>query len=208
MKALLKKLYWALMAALPPLRPVYRTRATQTPVSLRALLAYRFGRRRGVYWPIHPSSVVVDAHRIHIGIETSPGLMPGCYIQGSNGVEVGDYTQVAAGVALISANHALTDNRAHLACPPIRIGPYCWLGTHCVILPGVTLGEYTVVGAGAIVTKSFDAGYQVLAGNPARVIRVLDPAECVLHRSADEFHGFIAAADFPAFRSRHLDPIQ
>lgn len=208
MKSLLKRAYWAILRAMPMLRPVYQTRDTQTPISLRSLLTYRFSRRRALYWPTHASSVVVDPHRIHIGIETSPGLMPGCYIQGSNGVVIGDYTQVAAGVAIISANHALTDNRAHVACPPVRIGRYCWLGAHAVILPGVTLGEYTVVGAGAVVTKSFERGYQVVAGNPARVIRELDPSECVLHRSAEEFHGFIPARDFPAFRQLHLDVIQ
>lgn len=207
MKATLKRWYWSLIRALPVIRPVYQTRDTQTPIPLFSLLAYRFRRRSALYWPTHASSVVVDAHRIHIGVETSPGLMPGCYIQGSNGVIIGNYTQIAAGVAIISANHALTDNRAHIATRPIRIGAYSWLGAHSIVLPGVVLGEYTVVGAGAVVTKSFERGYQVLAGNPAKVIRVLDPAECVLHRSAEEFHGYIAAADFEHFRESHLEQI-
>ena len=92
---------------------------------------------------------------------------------------------------------------------PIFVDPgnEVWIGAHAVILPGIKLGCYTIVGAGAVVTKSFEKGYQVLAGNPARVIRVLNPAECVLHRSAEEFHGFIAVADFPAFRRRHLKPL-
>lgn len=207
MNRLLKEIYWAVIRRVPVLRPVYRTRATQTPIPLRSLLAFRMGLRRHVYWPTHPSSVVVDPRHIHIGIETSPGLMPGCYIQGSNGIEIGDYTQIAAGVAIISANHALTDNRHHLPCTPVRIGSHSWIGTHAVILPGITLGCYTIVGAGAVVTKSFENGYQVLAGNPAKVIRVLNPAECILHRSAEEFHGFIAVADFPGFRSRHLESV-
>lgn len=207
MKTLLKKLYWSALSLLPALRPVAATRTTQTPIPLKALLAYYLRRRRGRYWPIHTGSVVVDAHRIHIGIETSPGLMPGCYIQGTNGIEIGDYTQIAANVAIISANHALTDNRKHLACRPVRIGSHSWIGAHAVILPGVELGRYTVVGAGAVVTRSFADGYQVLAGNPAKVIRTLDPAECVLHASSAQFHGFIEASAFPAFRLRHLDPL-
>lgn len=204
MRRLLKVVFWAAIRCIPVLRPVYLTRATQTPIPLWSLLAFRIGLRRHVYWPIHPSSVVVDPTSIHIGIETSPGLMPGCYIQGTNGIEIGDYTQIAAGVAIISANHALTDNRHHLPCAPVRIGSHSWIGTHAVILPGIKLGCYTIVGAGAVVTKSFESGYQVLAGNPARVIKVLNPADCVLHRSAEEFHGFIAAADFSAFRDRNL----
>jgi acetyltransferase-like isoleucine patch superfamily enzyme len=47
-----------------------------------------------------------------------------------------------------------------------------------VILPSVQLGDFTIVGAGAVVTKSFEEGYCVIAGNPARVIRQLNKEEC------------------------------
>jgi acetyltransferase-like isoleucine patch superfamily enzyme len=207
MKQFFKSIYWTVIRSVPMLNVVYRTRDTQTPIPLLSLLAFKLGLRWNVYWPIHPSSVVVDPQRIHIGIETSPGLMPGCYIQGTNGIEIGDYTQIAAGVSIISSNHALTDNRCHLPSAPVRIGGHSWIGTHAVILPGVTLGRYTIVGAGAVVTKSYENGYQVLAGNPAKVIRTLNPDECVLHQSTEEFHGFIAAADFHIYRSRHLVPL-
>ena len=204
MKKLIKIFTKTVMRHVELLQPVYLTRETQTPIPLMQLLAFRLGLRRHIYWPTHNSSVIVDPRSIHIGIETSPGLMPCCYIQGTNGIDIGDYTQIAAGVSIISANHALTDNRKHLPCLPVRIGSHCWIGTHAVILPGVRLGSYTIVGAGSVVTKSFESGYQVLAGNPARVIRVLNPAECVLHRSPAEFHGFVSAAEFPAYRNRHL----
>lgn len=204
MKRLLKTFFWFVIRNVKLLQPVYLTRATQTPIPLMPFLAYLLGLRRNIYWPTHNSSVVVDPESIHIGIETSPGLMPGCYIQGTNGIIIGDYTQIAAGVSIISANHALTDNRRHLTCLPVLIGSHCWIGAHAVILPAVRLGSYTVVGAGAVVTKSFDSGYQVLAGNPAKVIKVLNSAECVLHRSSEEFHGFISADEFENFRNRHL----
>lgn len=202
-----KRLAWWLASRVRFLRPVFETRKTQTPISLRQWVAYRLSRHRLPYWPLHPASVAVDSHRIHIGIETSPGLMPGCYIQGSNGISIGDYTQVAAGVKLISANHALTDNRAHTPTPPIVIGPYCWLGANAIILPGVQLGPYTVVGAGAVVTKSFPGGYCVIAGNPAKVIRHLDPEQCISHQSEFRYNGFIRSDQFEMFRQRHLVPL-
>ena len=51
-----------------------------------------------------------------------------------------------------------------------------WLGLNVTICPGVTIGEYAVVGAGAVVTKDVPA-YAVVGGVPAKVIRMLDPAE-------------------------------
>jgi acetyltransferase-like isoleucine patch superfamily enzyme len=46
------------------------------------------------------------------------------------------------------------------------------------VLPGVQLGDFTIVGAGAVVTKSFPEGYYVIAGNPARIVKSLNKAEC------------------------------
>ena len=51
----------------------------------------------------------------------------------------------------------------------IRIGDNCFIGAHAIILPGVTLGKEVVVGAGAVVTKSYPDG-SIVAGNPARLI--------------------------------------
>ena len=55
---------------------------------------------------------------------------------------------------------------------PITIGNDCWIGGRAVILPGVTLGDNVVVGAGAVVTKSFPSNV-VIAGNPAKIIKHL-----------------------------------
>ena len=205
---LIKSVLLRLAACLPLMRPVLETRHTQTPIPLGLWLKHRLSRRKFPYWPMHPASVAVDCHRIHLGIETSPGLMPGCYVQGTNGVVIGDYTQVAAGVKLISANHALTDNRAHSKTRPILIGKYCWLGANAIVLPGVCLGPSTVVGAGTVVTKSFPEGYRVIAGNPARVIRLLNPLDCTEHESQHRYIGFIRAENFDRFRRNHLEELE
>lgn len=139
-----------------------------------------------------------------IGIETSPGYMPGCYIQGMGKLYIGDYTQIGPNVGIITGNHALGDNRHHTNSE-VHIGRYCWLGMGSVILPGVTLGDYTITAAGAIVTQSFPDGYCVLAGIPAKVIKKLDPAECVFHKSEFEYHGYIHTSEFEAFRKANLN---
>lgn len=56
---------------------------------------------------------------------------------------------------------------------PITVGNSVWFGGHVTVLPGVTLGDRVVVGAGSVVTKSFGSDV-VIAGNPARIIRRLD----------------------------------
>ncbi len=187
----------ALFSFVPLVRAVRETSGTQTPVTFSMWLAQRFSRtNRLAYWQIHRNSLVTSPERIRIGIETSPGIMPGCYIQGAGGIEIGDYTQIAPNVGIISANHDLHDNRLHVGKGPIVVGCYCWIGMGAIILPGVVLGEYTIVGAGAVVSRSFPDGYCVIAGNPARLVKTLERERCVFHRSQHEYIGYIPAAKF------------
>ncbi|WP_352232128.1 DapH/DapD/GlmU-related protein [Marivivens sp. LCG002] len=53
---------------------------------------------------------------------------------------------------------------------PVKIGNDVWIGTRSIILPGVSIGDHSIIGAGSIVTKSFPA-YSVIGGNPAQLIR-------------------------------------
>ena len=53
---------------------------------------------------------------------------------------------------------------------PVRIGNHCWLGAGVIVMPGVTIGDNTVIGAGSIVTKDIPSDV-VAVGNPCRVLR-------------------------------------
>jgi acetyltransferase-like isoleucine patch superfamily enzyme len=118
------------------------------------------------------TSRVTVADKLKIGrdVRVSLASSGSLYIQAVNGVEIGDDTLIAPGVKIISSNHRIGDLIAHDVCEPIRIGKRCWLGANAIILPGVQLGDDTVVAAGAVVTKSFPSGC-VVAGVPAKVIR-------------------------------------
>ena len=70
-------------------------------------------------------------------------------------------------------NHDSTDFNRYLTADPIVIGENSWIGSSAIILPGVKIGSHTIVAAGAVVTKSFPGSDQVLAGNPARVVKKL-----------------------------------
>jgi acetyltransferase-like isoleucine patch superfamily enzyme len=129
---------------------------------------------RQVPWPVHFTSRVASPGKVKLGRCSYPGDMPGCYIQAINGIEIGDECIFAPGVGLISANHDPDDLDRHIAGPPIRLGHHCWVGMNAVVLPGVQLGDRTVVGAGSVVTTSFPEGNCVIAGNPARVLKRLD----------------------------------
>lgn len=56
---------------------------------------------------------------------------------------------------------------------PITIGEDCWFGGNCIVLPGVTIGRGSTVGAGSVVTKNVPP-YSVVVGNPARVLRSVE----------------------------------
>ncbi len=144
------------------------------PFGIKWRLLQCIGVNSHVPWPTHFTSTIHGAHKIHLGKETYPGDSPGCYIQGRNHIYIGDFTNLAPGVGIISANHDPYDNSRWIKGKPIRIGKHCWVGMNAVILPEVELGDYTIVGAGSVVTKSFTEGYCVIAGNPARVVRELD----------------------------------
>jgi acetyltransferase-like isoleucine patch superfamily enzyme len=132
----------------------------------------------GVGWAIHHTSTIHNADKITRGKNVYPGDSPGVYINAFNGIKIGDYTNVGPNVGIISSNHDFVNNDAHRDGDPIEIGSFCWMGMGAVILPGVKLADFTIVGAGAIVTKSFPDGYCVIAGNPARIIKYLNKEEC------------------------------
>ena len=155
------------------------------------------------YWPVHPTSTVYDIEKILVGIDAYPGIMGGCYITGRGGLEIGDYTQIAPNVTIVTANHDLYDSRKHIN-NAVKIGRYCWIGAGAKIMPGVVLGDWTIVGAGAVVTKSFPEGHMLIGGVPAVKIKNLDTEKCIPFENKHKYYGYIPAEKFPAFRRKKL----
>jgi acetyltransferase-like isoleucine patch superfamily enzyme len=137
-----------------------------------------FRQNARVPWAVHHTATIHHPQGLSRGVGTYPGDSPGVYINANNGVHIGDYTNLGPQVGLMSSNHDFVDNDAIVNAAPIRIGRFCWLGMGAKVLPGVTLGDFTIVGAGAVVTRSFPEGHCVIAGNPARQIRELSKDAC------------------------------
>lgn len=130
------------------------------------------GFNKKVPWPVHFTSVVSDFKNIRIADGGSYlGYSPNNYIQALNGIEVGKGSIVGPGVSMISANHSKEDLLKHEPADPIVIEDDVWIGANVVLLPGVRIGKNSIVGAGAVVTKSFPKVNCVIAGNPAKVIK-------------------------------------
>jgi len=147
-----------------------------TSVGLRIInLIYQkfFGINGRVKFMVHYTSQVSGNIILGKGVVQSFCNSGNCYIQGINGISIGDNTIFAPGVKIISSNHNKSDLSEQEYSKPIKIGKNCWIGTNAVLLPGVQIGDNTVVGAGAVVTKSFPIN-SIIVGNPAKPINTND----------------------------------
>lgn len=88
-------------------------------------------------------------------------------------IYIGDYTMIAPNVVIATAAHPILPElreKQYQYNMPVKIGRNCWLGAGVIVLPGVTVGDNTVIGAGSVVTKDIPANV-VAVGNPCRVLR-------------------------------------
>lgn len=139
------------------------------PISLRIInfiFQNLLDNNNDVPWMVHFTSKVSGDIKIGKNVKTHFAISGGCYFQGGNGIVIGDNTIFAPGVKVISANHNPDKYEVWIKNNPIVIGKRCWIGANATILPGVNLGDNVIVGAGAVVTKSFPSN-SVLVGVPA-----------------------------------------
>ena len=91
-------------------------------------------------------------------------------------IYIGDNTMLGPNVILAAAGHPVLPSlrkQGYQYNMPVRIGKNCWLGAGVIVLPGLTIGDNTVVGAGSVVTKDLPPNV-VAVGNPCRVLREIN----------------------------------
>ncbi len=98
----------------------------------------------------------------------------GCRFQDQGGITIGDGSLIGHNVVLATINHDYDPkNRGTMFLKPIVLETNSWIGSNATILPGITIGENSVVAAGSVVTKDVPAN-TIVAGNPAKFMSNLE----------------------------------
>ncbi len=137
------------------------------------LFRFLFGGSNG-FFRIFERVIVEYPRGLRLGRDV--GINAGCWINARGGVSIGDNTILGPYCVIHSANHRIEQlnipvqyqGYEHKA---VDIGSNVWIAARVTVLPGVSIGDNVVIGAGSVITKDVPIN-AVVAGNPARVIRM------------------------------------
>ncbi|HEY4201889.1 MAG TPA: sugar O-acetyltransferase [Devosiaceae bacterium] len=128
--------------------------------------------------PVGERFMVIPPFSTDCGLNITVGsnvfINQGCHFMDMGGITIGDDVMIGPKVNLVSAGHpvAPSERRNGIVAKPIVIGNNVWIGAAATILPGVTVGDNSVIAAGAVVSRSIAAD-TLVAGVPARVLKHL-----------------------------------
>lgn len=139
---------------------------------LRYIVCRRLFAECGDHVNIERSAYLGDARSISIGPHSGIGINASIH----RGTRLGAHVMMGPDVLILSANHRtasveipMTD-QGFESTAPVIIADDVWIGARAIILPGVTVGSGSIIGAGAVVSKDVPPG-AVVVGNPARIVR-------------------------------------
>jgi maltose O-acetyltransferase len=148
----------------------YNASLALSPPERRVLLAERFAE-------VEAGAVVRPPFHCDYGFNIRLGadvfLNYNCVILDVVEVSIGEGAQIGPAVQIYAADHPRDPAQRRAGFEfgrPVRIGKHAWIGGGAIILPGISIGDEAVVGAGSVVTRDVPAGATVL-GNPARIVR-------------------------------------
>lgn len=143
-----------------------------TPEELRVLMETLTGRTIDPSFCLFPPFYTDYGRNIVFG--NNVFVNSGCHFQDQGGIEIGDGTLIGHNVVIATINHDLNPkNRRKNTYAPVKIGQNVWIGSSATILPGVTVGDWAVIAAGAVVSRDVEP-YTVVGGVPARTIRRIE----------------------------------
>jgi acetyltransferase-like isoleucine patch superfamily enzyme len=102
----------------------------------------------------------------------------GCFIDGSGGIDIGDYVLMGPNCTILTGNHTFADPDTPICFQPnayLRtvIGNNVWLGACCTLRPGIRIGDGSIIAAGTTVVKDVPPN-AIVAGTPGRIIKYRD----------------------------------
>lgn len=146
-----------------------------TPEEIRALFSRLTGK------PVDESFGMLPPFHTDCGINITVGknvfINAGCCFQDQGGIIIGDGVLIGHQVVLATLNHELDPNqRGSMHPAPIVIGNNVWIGANATVLPGVTIGDGSVIAAGAVVNRDVPANV-VVGGIPAKIIKSIETSQ-------------------------------
>lgn len=143
---------------------------------VKAMFLRAVGAKIGRRVVFYPGVWICTGRNLEIGDDVDLAL--DVLITTDGGVVIGARTLVGYRAQIISGNHVVPGGRLPIfnaghVKRPVVVGADVWIGAQCVVLPGVTIGEGSVIAAGSVVTRDIPA-FSIAAGVPARVIRERD----------------------------------
>lgn len=146
-----------------------------TPEEIREIMGRLTGKKIDDSFRLFPPFYTDFGKNITIGKDVF--INSGCHFQDQGSITIGDGSLIGHNVVLATINHDLNpkENRKnHYA--PIKIGSHVWIGSNATVLPGVTVGDWAVIAAGAVVTKDVPAR-TVVGGVPAKILKAVPKEE-------------------------------
>ena len=143
-----------------------------TPSELRRWMSLLIHQELDEGFGLFPPFFTDCGKNIHLGKNVF--INAGCRFQDQGGIYIGDGTFIGHNVILATLNHDLNPNsRADMWPKPIHIGKKVWIGSGAIVLPGVNIGDNSVIAAGSVVTKNVPEN-SVYGGNPAKLIKKIE----------------------------------
>ncbi len=134
----------------------------------RNLILRAFGARIGKEVRIYPDVEIFFPWNLEIGDEVTVG--PGVQLYSLGPIRIGAGTMISYGAHFCAGTHDYSRRNLPLLKPEICLGEGIWVCADAFIGPGVEIGDFSIVGARAVVLKSFPA-FSILGGNPARKVK-------------------------------------
>lgn len=139
-------------------------------------LRYMFAKN--IVSEIGPEAYIEKGAQLEHGVILKNNAIVGINCRVRSGTTIEEHTMMGPDCVFYTQNHKYSKENGSAFgmgatdIEPVLVKSFAWIGTRCIILPGVTIGKGSIVGAGSVVTKDVP-DYHLVAGNPARVIKDL-----------------------------------